>query len=127
MGNHVHLLIETPVPNLGRGMQGLHGLYARVFNAKYGRTGHRFQSRYGSSRKWDAFAVRDTAAYLAMNPVEAGFCQRPEDWPWSSYGAICHGREPTWLDSARLLDHLEVAGSGSLDTFLADVRPSQRR
>ncbi len=28
MGNHMHLLIETPQPNLGRGMQRLHGTYA---------------------------------------------------------------------------------------------------
>src|SRR3954453_14176723 len=32
MGNHMHLLIETPQPNLGRGMQRLHGTYAQGFN-----------------------------------------------------------------------------------------------
>ena len=23
--------------------------------------------------------------YLAMNPVGAGLCQRPDEWPWISY------------------------------------------
>jgi len=23
---------------------------------------------------------------IAMNPVGAGLCRRPEDWEWSSYG-----------------------------------------
>ena len=27
MGNHMHMLVETPLPNLGRGMQRLHGIY----------------------------------------------------------------------------------------------------
>src|SRR5689334_17674881 len=46
MPNHVHLLIETPKPNLGNGMQLLQGRYARAFNEKYGRKGHRFETRY---------------------------------------------------------------------------------
>jgi len=25
-------------------------------------------------------------AYLALNPVEAGFCVEPGDWPWSGFG-----------------------------------------
>jgi REP element-mobilizing transposase RayT len=37
MHNHVHLLIETPEPNLGAGMQRLHGGYAQIFNARHGR------------------------------------------------------------------------------------------
>ena len=43
MDNHVHLLIETPEPNLGSGMQRLHGLYAQSHNERHGRSGHLFQ------------------------------------------------------------------------------------
>ncbi|MBA3244320.1 MAG: hypothetical protein H0T61_04000 [Actinobacteria bacterium] len=25
-------------------------------------------------------------AYLVLNPVEAGFCVEPGDWPWSGFG-----------------------------------------
>jgi putative transposase len=26
--------------------------------------------------------------YIALNPVQAGLCTRPSEWPWSSYSAI---------------------------------------
>ena len=84
MGNHLHLLIETPEPTLSAGMQWLHHHYARYFNDRHQRVGHLFQDRFGSSRAWTPSAVADKARYIAMNPVEAGFCKRPEDWPWSS-------------------------------------------
>jgi hypothetical protein len=32
--------------------------------------------------------------YIAMNPVRAGLCARPEAWPWSSYRAAA-GIAPT--------------------------------
>src|SRR5689334_15226266 len=48
MPNHVHLLIETREPNLGRGMHSLHGVYAQTFNERWDRVGHLFQSRFGS-------------------------------------------------------------------------------
>src|SRR4051812_11647386 len=50
MDNHLHLLVETPKPNLGAGVQRLHGLYGRRFNDRYGRSGHVFQGRFGSKR-----------------------------------------------------------------------------
>jgi putative transposase len=28
--------------------------------------------------------------HIVLNPVRAGICKRPEDWPWSSYRA-CAG------------------------------------
>lgn len=50
MGNHVHLLVETPEANLAVGMQRLQGDYARTFNQRYKTVGHLFQGRYGSVR-----------------------------------------------------------------------------
>ena len=39
-------------------------------------------------------AVRD----LAFNPVWAGLCERPEDWPWSSVSAHWAGRSDGLVD-----------------------------
>ena len=47
MGNHVHLLVETPDANLGKGMQSLHGGYAQRINQCHGTKGALFESRYG--------------------------------------------------------------------------------
>lgn len=48
MTNHYHLLVQTPEPNLARGMSHLNGVYAQWFNCRHGRVGHLFQGRYGA-------------------------------------------------------------------------------
>ena len=46
MTNHFHLVIQTPEPNLSRGMQWLNGTYVGWFNKRHGRVGHLFQGRF---------------------------------------------------------------------------------
>jgi len=46
MGNHYHLLVETPDGSLSRGMRHLNGVYTQRFNQVHGRVGHVFQGRY---------------------------------------------------------------------------------
>ncbi|ADC72302.1 protein of unknown function DUF1568 [Thioalkalivibrio sp. K90mix] len=46
MGNHYHLLVETPDANLSRGMQWLNGVYTQRFNRRHRRVGHVLQGRY---------------------------------------------------------------------------------
>ena len=55
MGNHYHLLIQTPEPNLAAGMRQLNGVYAQSFNRRHTRVGHLFEGRY------DAKLCRRTA------------------------------------------------------------------
>jgi REP element-mobilizing transposase RayT len=38
--DHYHLLVETPQPNLSRGMRELNGVYTQAFNRRHGRIGH---------------------------------------------------------------------------------------
>src|SRR3712207_7313843 len=71
MDNHVHLLVETPRPNLGSGMQRLHGDYALLFNRRHERRGHLFQGRYGAKRVRDDAQLVTVLRYIADNPVEA--------------------------------------------------------
>ncbi|HEY8002561.1 MAG TPA: transposase [Solirubrobacterales bacterium] len=105
MGNHVHLLLETPCANLSPGMQRLQGRYAQTFNSRHGRSGHVFQGRYGAVRITSDGQLCAAAAYIARNPVEATLCERPEQWRWSSYRAAIQGSPPTWLDAHRLLSY----------------------
>ena len=46
MGNHYHLLIETPDGNLSKGMRQLNGVYTKTSNRRHQRVGHLFQGRY---------------------------------------------------------------------------------
>jgi REP element-mobilizing transposase RayT len=110
MANHVHLLVETREPNLGRGMGLLHGLYGRAFNDRHGRTGHVFEGRYGAVRQTTDEQLWHTIAYIARNPVTAGMCAGPKMWRWSSHSAVLSGAGPRWLDAAGLLRRFENLG-----------------
>ena len=115
MDNHVHLLIETPVPNLGRGMQWLHSLYAQAFNERYRRPGHVFQGRFGSKRMKSDVQLLMAARYIARNPVTGGLCSEPAEWPWSSHATALDHKPtgPAWLDSRRLLGFFGALGGDS--------------
>ena len=110
MPNHVHLLIETQEPNLGTGMHWLHAAYASTFNARYDRSGHLFQGRYGSVRVESDEQLWTVARYLVRNPVEAGLCARPEEYPWSSHREALAERQPRWIHRHRLLEYFDSVG-----------------
>jgi putative transposase len=112
MGNHMHLLVETRTPNLGRGMHRLHGPYAQYFNRRYGHVGHLFQDRFGADRIENDLHLWTVATYIARNPVEAQLCREPADWPWASHAAIVHGTPPLWLDTTRLFAFFGDNGNG---------------
>jgi REP element-mobilizing transposase RayT len=106
MGNHDHFLVETPEDNLSRGMQRLKGLYAQWFNDMHGVDGHLYQGRFGSVLVQRDEHLLELCRYLALNPVRAGLCAAPEDWPWSSYAAtIGLAPSPSFLAYQRLLAH----------------------
>ena len=106
MRNHIHLLVETPEPDLDAGMHWLQGSYAKGFNRRHRRSGHLFQGRYGAKRVEDDPQLWMTADYIARNPVDAGYCTTPEEWRWSSQGAE---QQPPWLASSRLRAYLRMA------------------
>jgi len=99
MTNHVHLLIETPEPNLPTGMQWLHGKYGRYFNDRHDLFGHLFQGRYKAVRQRTDEQLWHVLRYVALNPVEAGVCSASQDYLWSSYGlTLQEDTRPVALD-----------------------------
>jgi REP element-mobilizing transposase RayT len=91
MDTHHHAVVETPEPDLGIGMKRLQGGHARWFNARHGSEGHVFRQRFWSRRLFDAGSLLNACLYTVMNPVAAGLCGHPAEWPWCSYSAIAHG------------------------------------
>ena len=88
MENHYHLLIETPEPNLSRGMRQLNGVYSQSFNRLHQRVGHLFQGRFNAVVvDKDAYLLQ-VCRYILLNPVRAGLIDRPENWEWSSCRAL---------------------------------------
>jgi putative transposase len=98
MGNHYHLLIETPEPNLSHGMRQLATLYAQRFNRRYDRSGHVFQGRFKAILVQRESHWLELCRYVVLNPVRAGIARSAERYAWSSYRATAglSGR-PAWL------------------------------
>ena len=60
--------------------------------------------------------------YIARNPVEAGLCDEPEQWPWASHAAVVGGTAPRWLDTTRLLAYFGADGGEPMQRYVAFVR-----
>lgn len=85
MGNHYHLLINTPQPNLSDGMRFLNSRYARDYNALTRKDGPIFRSRFKSIYVANESYLTNVSRYIHLNPVQAGIVDDPKDYPWSSY------------------------------------------
>jgi len=85
MTNHFHLILQTPTESLASGMHRLNGHYARRFNARHSFQGHLFERRYDARVIDSESQFEDTVRYVALNPVKAGLCESPADWPWCNF------------------------------------------
>lgn len=101
MGNHYHLVVETPDPTLSRGMRQLNGVFTQAFNRRHGRAGHLFQGRYKAILVERETHLLALLRYVVRNPVRAGITRRARDWAWGSYRATAGlAPRPDWLETA---------------------------
>ena len=108
MGNHYHLLVETPEGGLSRAMHYLDGRYAQRFNQRNNFDGPLFKGRF-HSKLVDTDGYCDRAArYVHRNPLEAKITDNLIEYPWSSYRWFMdpQRRLPAWL----YRDALELGG-----------------
>ncbi|MFO1477451.1 MAG: transposase [Verrucomicrobiota bacterium] len=112
MGNHYHLLAETPEANLVVGMKWLQGTYTQRYNSRHDIYGHLFQGRYKAivvdGRDPHYFQVVST--YIHLNPARAGLVQIDDrslgTYPWSSYPFYLSRSCPKWLCRSRVMASL---------------------
>jgi REP element-mobilizing transposase RayT len=103
MPNHTHWVLRTRRPNLSLAIGHLNGCYAQWWNKRHGHIGHVYQGRFkGQIVEASVYLVR-LVRYVLMNPVRAGLCSHPRDWPWSSYGNLVSGVPCPHVDIASLL------------------------
>ncbi len=92
MGNHVHLLMTSSRPTaLSTTMQSLNTRYAMYFNRVHERTGPLWEGRFRASVVDNDAYLKVCYQYIELNPVRANFCQRPEDYRWSSHRCHAYG------------------------------------
>jgi REP element-mobilizing transposase RayT len=104
MGNHYHLLVETPDGNLAKGMRQLNGVYTQRFNQLHNRVGHVFQGRYKAILVQKETYLLELSRYVVLNPVRARMVRTARDWVWSNYRATAGmAPAPEWLDTEWIL------------------------
>lgn len=87
MGNHYHLLLEGAMGDVSALLWWVNHRYALAYNRRHGRINHLVGRRFHCSPIADHAGTRAVAVYIALNPVRAGFCTRPHEWPYGSFGA----------------------------------------
>lgn len=122
MGNHYHLLLETPDGNLSKGMRQLNGVYTQRFNAKHRRVGHVFQGRYKAIVVQKETYLLELARYIVLNPVRARMVRSAKDWPWSSYRPSAGLAEcPAWLETDWVLSAFSAKRVEAIEGYRAFV------
>src|SRR3954468_21282822 len=102
LGNHYHLVVETPLANLSDGMRDLNGQYARAFNERHRRVNHVFGKRFWSRVIESEEQYDHTLDYVLHNPINHGFARRLGTWRWTSVPTESR------IDSARVARHRQA-------------------
>jgi len=96
MPEHIHLLVSEPertaplkpTPGLNGPptlADALKSLKQGVARRLIGNADHFWQKRYYDFNVRNHAQFVEKLHYIHWNPVKKGLCERPEDWPWSSF------------------------------------------
>lgn len=118
MDNHYHLLIETPRPNLSRGMKHLNGIYTQWFNRRHSRAGPLVQGRFKSIVAEKETYLLELARDIVLSPVRAKLARSPRDWKWSSFRATAGVvKRPGFLTTEWLLSQFGKTSGASVSAY----------
>ncbi len=121
-GNHFHIVVQTAHANLSAGMRQLNGVYTQQHNRRHAKVGHVFQGRFKAVVVQRETYLLELSRYVVLNPVRAGMCAQPEDWPWSSYHAMLGAEAPAWLKSEWLLSQFGQSKASARRAYIDHVR-----
>jgi REP element-mobilizing transposase RayT len=137
MGNHFHLVLETPQANLVSGMKWFLGAYTSRFNRRHKLCGHVFSGRYkalvvdGGGPGY----LKTVCDYVHLNPVRARLLKGEAplgSYEWSSWPQYLKspGQRWPWLRVDRLMGEYRIpqdsaAGRRHLERELEARRESE--
>ena len=132
MGTHYHVLIRLEEElTLSSGFQRLNGMYAREFNRRHGRRGALLQRRFHDRIIESDHHLLEVSRYIAWNAPRASLAERPEDYPWCSYGAAIGAAPPDPLVNENELltffGTVEEEARSRLRAFVEERDPRRRR
>ena len=89
MNNHAHILVTVKnTQQLSKYMHHINTKYGIYYNKKYNRVGYVFRDRYRSEGIFSNSHLNKCIQYIYNNPVKAGICKNPWDYPFSNYKFI---------------------------------------
>ena len=99
MPNHYHFVIRQDGDvSLSELIGRLFKRYTQAYNQQQGRTGPLFAGRFRSIHvDVDEYLIH-LARYVHLNPVVAGLCRHPQEWPYSNYLEWIEQRNGTLID-----------------------------
>lgn len=104
MNNHYHLLLETPQPNLSRGMRQLNGVYTQRYNGRHAGSGSVFQGRFKAILVERDGYLLELCKYVVLNPLRLKAARNISRYKWSSYPATAgEVKTPGWLHTGWIL------------------------
>jgi len=105
MDNHYHIIIQTNESPLQGIMHQINNQYSKLFNSKYNRVGHVFQGRYKAIHVQDERYLLQLLRYVHQNPVQAGMCEKVNEYKWSS-DIYYRGNIKDFIDTSIVLEML---------------------
>ena len=110
MGTHFHFVVQVIKPeDLPGHLRYLKWYYTQWARKKYGWKGPLWRERYRSLPIEDEHYLAVCGLYLELNPVRAGLCQEPAEYPLSSARKYYLGYPDSLVD-----DYAVPSASGSL-------------
>lgn len=93
MHTHFHLLawVEN-TKQVAPLMKAINISYHHYYHRKYKYCGHLWHSRYRSIIINNESQWLQCGRYIELNPVHAGLCNDPKNFPWSSYHYHAYGK-----------------------------------
>jgi len=131
MSNHFHLLLETPLGDLGEFMRHFNITYTSYYNRRHQRGGHLYQGRYRSILVEKDSYLSALSRYIHLNPVRIKTMEKAPlekkiehllQYPWSSLpGYLSQGKRQPFIDYARILGEYGGARREYKKTLLAEI------
>ena len=110
MDNHFHLLVETPLGNLGEFMRHFNITFTGRFNRRHNRVGHLYQGRYKSILVEKETYLSSLSRYIHLNPIRVKNIEKMKakekidyliNYVWSSL--------PGYVDKGKREDMIEYS------------------
>ncbi len=117
LGNHFHILAESPVAAASEAMRVIQNEYVRRFNRLRGRDGPLFRGRFGSRRVKSDCYWWTLIRYIELNAADARLVAGHDVYPYASAAHYLRREGPPWLTRTRV-EAMLLEGTG-----LSEYRP----